>query len=214
MLAMVVLLGGPLARLAAADVETRDFHIFVDDKYAGSYRMKIDSRDDGTVHVTGNANVTVKKLFYTYTYTYIGTETWKGNRLLHLDSKCNDDGKQFAVTVTAEGNNLRVKVNGQERISRPDVWTTTYWRLPDARFRNGPVPLLDCDTGKAIDGRMHYVGISQVNVGGQPINCPHYHLTAAKLDVELWYDAQNRLVREVTIEDGHKTLIHLAKIQR
>lgn len=213
-LAIATLVGGPGARLTAADVEYRDFHIFVDGKYAGNYRMKIDSRDDGTVLLTGNANVTVKKWFYTYTYTYQGMETWKAHRLLRLDSKCTDDGKAFAVTATAEGNNLRVKVNGQERVSRPDVWTTTYWRLPEARFRTGPVPLLDCDTGKPINGRMQYVGISQVTVAGQAINCPRYHLTGEKLDVELWYDSHDRLVREVTIEDGHKTLIHLAKIQR
>ncbi len=213
-LAMITLLGGPLARLAAADVEFRDFAIYVDDKHAGSYRMKIDRRGDGTVQVTGTAGVTVKKLFYTYTYSYSGTETWKANRLLRLESKCTDDGKQFAVTATAEGPKLRVKVNGQDRISRPDVWTTTYWRLPETRFRNGPVPLLDCDTGKPIDARMQYVGISQVTVAGQAINCPHYHLTGPKVDVELWYDSHNRLVREVTIEDGHKTLIYLTKIQR
>lgn len=216
-LAIITLLGGPVARSAAADVEYRDFHIFVDETYAGSYRMKIDSRDDGTVLVTGDANVTVKKWLYKYIYVYSGMETWKGERLVRLDSKCTDDGKKFAVTAAADGNNLRVKVieqerNAYDRVLAVDAWTTTYWRLPEARLRNGPVPLLDCDTGKPIAGRMQYAGISQVTVAGQAMNCAHYRLTGEKLQVELWYDAHNRLVRETTIEDGHKTLIHLAKI--
>ncbi len=216
-LAIIPLLAGPAARLAAADVETRDFHIWVDQEFAGSYRMKIDSRDDGTVLVTGDASITVKKWLFKYTYVYNGTETWKGERLLRLESKTNDDGKKFAVTAAADGNNLRVKVVEQERTvheraAPADSWTTTYWRLPEARLRNGPVPLVDCDTGKPIAGRMQYAGISQVTVAGQAMNCAHYRLTGEKLQVELWYDAHNRLVRETTVEDGHKTLIHLTKI--
>lgn len=207
-LTVLTLMGGSLA---AAGVENRDFTIFVDGKAAGNYRMTIQNQANGTVVMTGHAKVTVKKFFITYTYTYNGGETWLANRLVRLDSKTDDDGKKFEVTATAEGNNLRVKVNNQERLERWDVWTTSYWRLPDAKFRNGGIPLLDADTGKFIAGRLREVGLSQVTVSGQPTNCRHFRLTGENLQVDLWYDSQDRLVREESVEDGHKTILELAK---
>src|SRR5258708_384372 len=78
-----------------------------------------------------------KILVYKYTSTYRGTENWKGNRLQRLESATDDNGTRFTVNAVAEGNQLRVKVNGQERFNRGDAWTTSYWHLPEAKFRNG-----------------------------------------------------------------------------
>jgi hypothetical protein len=200
---------------AAATVEYRDFAIAVDGKPAGDYHLTITAQDNGTHVVTGKANVTVRvKLVYTYTYAYSGTEVWQGRRLLRLDSTCTDDGKSFAVTAAAEANGLRVRVNRQERMSRPDVWTTTYWQLPEVRFRNGAVPLLDADTGRPIDGRMQYLGTTQLQIGGKLLNCPHYCVIGDKVHVDLWYDDQERMVRQEGLEDGHRTVFELTGLRR
>src|SRR5262249_20978755 len=113
----------------------------------------------------------------------------------------------------AGSNGLRVKVNGQERAIRPDVWTTTYWRLPDARWRNAAVPLLDCDTGKEINATLKYVGTSQINVAGQAQNCVHYQLTGG-VQVDVWYDQNERPVRQESIEDGHKTVLEITGLRK
>jgi hypothetical protein len=201
------------SRAGAAEGETRDFTVLVDGKHAGQYHLFIGRQDDGAFVINGQANVSLRYLVHHYTYVYNGTEAWKDGRLYSLKSTCNDDGKRYQVTATADGNTLRVQVNGHERTTRPDVWVTSYWHLPDARFRNAAVPLLDADSGKDISGRLQYIGTSQVTVGGQVQNCAHYRVTEGTTPVDLWYDSQERLVRRDYVEDGHRTILELTAVR-
>src|SRR5207249_2066538 len=108
---------------------------------------------------------------------------------------------------------LRVTVNGTERVTRPDVWTTTYWRLADAKFRNQDVPLLDGDTGRDLTAKLQYVDTVPLNVDGQQQQCVHYRLTG-QVQVELWYDSQEHLVRQESLEDGHRSVLELSALRR
>ena len=197
-----------------AEEEIREFAVKVKNKAAGSYRMTIVSDKNGTTTMTGEANVDVRQFIVRYTYAYQGTEVWQNGRLIQLDSAANDDGKQFAVSVRPNGDTLRVQVNGQVHETRPDVWTTSYWKLAEPRFRNQSVLLLDSDTGRDIQARLTFVGPAVVKVAGQPQNCTQYQLTGNNLHVDLWYDAQERLVRQTSVEQGQQTLLELVRISR
>lgn len=211
---LLAMCGALEAPLIAKDpvIETREFAIRVDGKPAGEYRMTIRD-EDGSVNLVAQADVRFRYLLYNYTYQYRGNETWKDGKLQRLESNTKDDKKQYEVTAWTDGQAMHIKSNGQERTTRPDVWTSTYWRLPDARFRNQPVPLIDVDTGKDLRASLHYIGINAVQVNGQAQNCTHYRVTGA-VQVELWYDSHDRLVRQESIEDGHRTLLELARISR
>jgi hypothetical protein len=212
--AVVLLFLAPGSRAAAADVEARDFTILVDGKRAGEYHMTITRQDDGSFTMTGQADVRVTVMIVkTYTYSYRGTEVWKDGRLVRFDSQTNDDGKRFVVSAVADGNNLRIKANGQERLARPDIWLSTYWRLADPRFRNQGVPLVDADTGKDISATLQHVGSNSINVNGQMQTCVHYRVSGG-VQVDVWYDAQERLVRQESIEEGHRTVLELSRIRR
>src|SRR5262249_16300643 len=150
-------------------------------------------QDDGSISMTGQADVRLSYLagLKTYTYTYRGTEVWKDGKLSGFSSSSNDDGKQYTVTAAPDGANLRVAVNGQERLMRGDAWVSTYWRLPIAQQRNAAVPLLDGDTGREINARLDYVGVSPLNITGQVQNFGRYRLSGG-VQVELWYDGAER----------------------
>lgn len=193
-------------------IETREFSIRVDGKPAGDYRLTIRD-EDGSITMSAQADVRFRYFLYNYTYHYRGSEIWKDGKLQRLDSNTKDDKKQFEVAAWTDGQLLHIKSNGQERTTRPDVWTSTYWRLPEARFRNQPVPLIDVDTGKDLRASLHYVGMNSVQVNGQALNCTHYRVTGA-VQVELWYDSYDRLVRQESIEEGHRTLLELVRITR
>jgi hypothetical protein len=177
--------------------------------------MIINSPDDRTFKVEIRADISTSYLLrlIKYKYTYRGTEVWIDGRLIHLESNTNDDGKPFQVQVRPDGDTLRVKVNGMEHTTRPDVLTTSYWRLPSPPVRNQEVFFLDCDSGKELRGSLRYIGTQQLTVAGQTQNCMHYRITG-DVQVDAWYDAQLRLVRQVTIEDRHSILLELAKIGR
>jgi hypothetical protein len=208
-----LLSAGPLPAQAAG-TETRDFTVKIDGRQAGQYHLNIQHKGDGSVVVTAQAKVKLSYLIYSYKYFYQGTEVWKDGRLWQLDSTANDDGKKYQVTAAATENRLRVTSNGKEHLTRWDVWTTTYWHAPEAKFRNQVVPLLDVDTGRDVNSKLELLDTQQLVVAGQVQNCPHYRLNGGGLNVEVWYDAQGRLVRQEGVEDGHKTLFELVGIRR
>jgi hypothetical protein len=55
------------------------------------------------------------------------------------------------------------------------------------------------------------VGDETVVVAGRKKACSHYKLTG-DVDVDLWYDAEQRLIRQVTVESGHKTVMELVRM--
>jgi YD repeat-containing protein len=213
MLATMVL--PALAR--AADVETRDLRIFVDNKNAGDAHMTFNRADDGTLTLSCDTDVFVRILFITYKYKYRGREVWKDGRLQSFDSTCNDDGKLFDVAAAAKGDKLRVRVKtgaGQEEREVPgDVWLSSYWKQPDPKVVNKTIPIIDADSGSDINAKVVYVGAEQRNVAGQVQPVQHYRLEG-KNNIELWYDAAGRLVRQDWMEQNHRTVLELVRIRR
>ncbi len=210
--ALGIILAVGTAHAAPPPQEVRVFRVNVDQKAAGEYRMTI--RQDGdTATLTAQADVKVRVLLISYVYTFRGSEVWKGDRLTRLDTNTVDDGKRFNVTAWAEGTGLKLRANGQERVTSPELWVSTYWRLPAAKFRNQNVPLIDADTGKDINGQLRFVAMENTPVAGQTVQCAHWRVTGDK-PVDLWYDGYERLVRQESVEDGHKTQLELIQVSR
>jgi hypothetical protein len=201
-----------MARASAADAETRVFTVLVDGKPAGEFRLTVRTADDGTETATAAASVQVRYLLISYRYTYRGAEVWKAGHLQRFDAASEENGKKHSVTAVAADNSLRVTADGVARSVRPDVWPTTYWRMPAAKV-DQTVVLLDADTGEAQPARIDSVDPARLTVAGTAIDCTRLHV-AGSTPADLWYDARGRLVGQETVEDGHKTVLMLREIQR
>src|SRR5207247_336142 len=57
------------------------------------------------------------------------------------------------------------------------------------------------------------IGAEQLIVATQPVTATHYRIRG-DVDVDLWYDDEGRLVRQTSLESGHRTLLELTKIRR
>lgn len=199
---------------ARADTETRDYTVRIDGKPAGECHVAITRHDDGTT--TMSAQIDIKYTMYlvkNYVYSYRGTETWRDGRLLRLESSTTDDGKKFNVTALADSANLKVIANGVERTTRGDSWLTTYWALPAQAQRNRSLNLVDADTGRDLNAQLNYVGAAQVNVAGQGTTVAHWRVSGIA-QAEVYYDSQERLVRQESVQDGYRTLIELVRIRK
>jgi hypothetical protein len=194
-----------------ANSETRDFTILVDKKPAGQFRMTITQPDENTQVMAAQARVRVTRWFVTYTYQYNGTETYRDDTLIKLKSNCNDNGQKFKLLASRDEVGLHVKVNRKKCLIRSDVWTTSYWQLP-AGNRGKKLTLLDADTGKQIKGQLRFVEHVDLKVAGELLACAHYRVTGPPSPVDLWYDEDKRLVRQDYVEQGHRTVLELAKI--
>jgi hypothetical protein len=209
---VVVLFAASVAR--AADAEQRVFAVSVDGKPAGEYRVAVRVADDGTETVNCTAAVQVRYLLGHYHYNYQGAEVWKGGRLVRLDADSDDDGTRNAVRAAVGANGLRITVNRGAAQSAPaGAWPTTYWRLPVGVRGGQSLTLLDVDTGKPLTARLDEVGPARLTAAGRPLDCTRYRVTG-QAQAELWFDARGRLVREETVEDGHKTVLELKGLRR
>jgi len=207
----LILAAAPLA--GAAETEVRQFNVLVDGSKAGSHTMKITKNDDGSVVISCEAHVKVKVAFVTaYHYDYLGAEVWKDGRLVSLRSRCDDDGKKFEVSADAGEKNLTVKVNGREKTVRGDVYLTSASCLPDAKRRDGALPLMEADNAEEIDGKIEELSSGDMNVAGQTKKVTRYRLKSL-VPHEIWYDGDDRMVRQEWTEDGHKTVLELVNIK-
>jgi hypothetical protein len=195
------------------EIEVRDFAISVDGKPAGEFRMRIAPGDGGRTHVALEADVRVKYLLKTYRYTFRGAEVWQGDRLERARATVDDDGKRTTVEAETKDNQMQVAVNGRTRTSAPVAGTTTYWRLPPYDARTPTVSLLDIDTGADVQGRLQAIEKATLMVGNAEVRCVHYRITGG-VQAELWFDEQNRLVRQQAVEDGHPTEWRLIGVRR
>jgi hypothetical protein len=215
-LAAVVCLAGLVGPAWADDTEYRDYVIFVDGKEAGQSRLTLVEKNDGTTHVTARAKVQVKLLLLNvFSYQVDTSEIWKNGKLLTLTSIATEDGKTTKVDASRTGEQLLVRVNGGNAANvRTDVWTSSYWKLADSRYHNGPVPVLDSDTGREFPGRLDYVGTEKIKAGAQLQDCYRFRVTGIPVPIELWFDKHHRLVRQEFTEQGHRTIMQLLTIRR
>jgi hypothetical protein len=200
----------PLAR--AAEVEERKFVTFLDGQRVGDYHVKITQEDDGSISQSSQGQMQLTLPNGAAHYRYRGHETWKDGQLQRLDSTSTDDTKQTKVSATAESQGLRVVVGASERMLVGPVWSTTYWQLPPADVRTQKLTLLDADTGRDVHGKLEPLGTGQVVIAGQPVSCMRYRVTGST-QVDLWYDAQQRLVRQEWSQDNHRVVLELKQVK-
>ena len=213
--AYLALLLAPLATACADDTEAREFSIFVDGKEAGSSRMSLIQKDDGTTTMSATVDVKFKHLgFIDYAMKVETQEIWKDGRLIGMKTNCTEQKKKTEVVVALDNQQLRMRVNGKESMLKPETWTNSYWKLADARFHNKQVPILEVDTGKEFNCELKYVGMEKLKVGGQFLDCYRFLVTAAPGPVDVWFDKYHRLVRQEFAEKGHKMIVQLENVRR
>ena len=197
-----------------ADTEQREYLIYIDGKEAGTSRLKLTVQDDGSAYMTATVSVKFKKVIINYALDIEAQEWWKGGKLVGMKTSSTENGKKTEVTAAADAGGLRVRVGGQERAINPDVWTTSYWKLADAKYHDKAVPLLDVDTGKEYPGRLQFIAAQQLKVGSDLVSCYHFRVTGGPSTIDLWFDPHHRLVRQEFTDLGHRTLVVLSRVQR
>jgi hypothetical protein len=201
------------ALVRADDTETREFSVFVDGKESGSSRMTLVQKDDGTSYMTGSLNVKFRQILGEFSFAVETQEWWKNGRLIGMKTSAVDNGKKTDITVAVDNNQLRMRVNGKESAVNPETWTTSFWKLADARFHNKQTPILEIDTGREFNTELKYVGTEKLKLPDLQ-DCYRFKVAAAPSPVDLWYDRFHRLVRLEFTEAGHRTIVQLTKISR
>jgi hypothetical protein len=193
-------------------VEVRDFEVRVDNKPAGTHRLTIKSEGD-THEVAFQTDVKMDFIVYAYVFKFRGTEVWRDGRLENADIRCEDGGKKRSFSLKTDGRVQQISFNGKEvPASSLGLMTTAYWRLPPADSRKKPLTIVDVDSGNTRNATLNIVGKTTISSAGQTLECRHFKIDGPS-PAELWFDDQDRLVRQKSVEVGHQLELKLKDIR-
>ena len=211
LLGLLLLFAQPLW---AADTEQREVAILIDGKEAGTSQVNITVEADGTTVVTANAQAKYVHLLLPCFFKVESTESWKNDKLTSLKSTTVDNGRKTEIAATSDGTRLAIKLNHRDLIGSADAWPSSFWKLPDPRFHNKSIPVLETDTGKEYTCQLQYVGTEMLTFINQPQSCYHFKVTGGPYPVDVWFDRYHRLVRQEFVDSGHKTIVQLVSLKR
>jgi hypothetical protein len=204
----------PLVTAAEPEVvskHTREFRILIDGKARGHQEMTFSRRADDSEVMQGEAIVDMNFVVYRYRYSSTGSETWKDGRLIQLVNEANYNGDKYVIQGAAVQQSLHYEVNGETQKAPSDIWAASYWREPEPKRVGKKVKLLDSDKGKQMTGTLEKLDSQTITVDSKPVKANHYHIHG-DVEVEVWYDKQGLIVRQESVESGHKTRLELVKI--
>ena len=191
--------------------EVRDFDVRVDDKVAGSHRLMIQS-NEARHEVSIQTDVKMDFIVYAYVFKFRGKEVWRDGKLEQVSIQCDDAGKKRTFQLKSDGKLQQVSFNGKQPQEHAiSTMTTAYWKLPAADARTKPFPIVDVDTGTVRTARLTLVGPATVTAGQKQIDCQHFKIDGPS-PAELWFDQNDCLVRQKSVEQGHSMELRLKKI--
>lgn len=192
--------------------EVREFEVRVDHKPVGTHLLTIKSVGD-TQQVSFQTDVKIDVIVYAYTFKLEGKEVWREGRVETASVRCEDGGKKRSFTLKTDGCHQEIAFNGKP-ISCPSqcLMTTAYWRLPPQDVRDSTLTIVDVDNGRAQAATLEYVGTENITCAGRSLNCRHFKIDGPS-PAELWFDEQERLVCQKSIEQGHHMELRLKQIR-
>lgn len=200
-----------VAASTAAMTEVREFDVLVDNKLAGTHRLSITSQGDVTT-TRVESNVKINFVVYVYTYRFRATEVWRADGLTQIEVRCEDGGKKTALTAKTDGSHCQVVLNGRQHVTDRSTLTTCYWRLPAPIDQQRAVSIFDVETGLTTSGTVERIGRVTLKIEDRPIACRHFKVTGPS-PAELWFDDQDRLVRQTSVEEDHPVELRLRRIR-
>ena len=173
-----ILLAGAAAPSQAESVPAAiDFVVKRDGSPIGTHRLSFHTEpgpDGERLIVDIDIDITVKAAFITlYRFTYKGRETWKGGKLLALDSVTDDNGTKTTLHVRATEAGLEVDGPDAHYVAPPDTLPDSYWHPDTVKHQH----FIDNENGQPVDLISTPAGHRTITVDGKPIELAIYQLT-------------------------------------
>ena len=164
------------------------FSLLEDGDPVGHLRVKIREQDAGTtIRTEIDIRVTVLFVIPILVYRHSSVEVWAGGAFRGFSGVTVDNGREFAVTVSAQGNGFRVSVNGAAKDAAGSLLSWLLW-CEDA-LEDGP--LLNPLKGRRSEIGVAYVGLEAIASGP----ARRYDVTRAGRVSRVWYGPDGIAVR-------------------
>lgn len=204
---------GP-AHAASPPTGEWNFVASLNDKPIGEHRFSVTGTGDER-RLVGEANFDVKFIgISAYRYQHKVVEKWRGNCLVDLVSKTDDDGKVMRVRTQTEadgtaGNDaLMVFADSAAGVPLPGcVMSFAYWN-PAVQTQTR---LLNAQSGKLEKIQVVRVGSGEIDVRGQATSATRWRITGATNPIDVWYSATGDWIGLDSTVDGGRKLSYRLK---
>jgi len=201
-LCAILILALPVTSASAAKSQSWDFSVLLDGDKIGYHRFEL-TDTNGERRVTSEAKFDVRILFINaFRYRHENTEFWSDGCLRKIDARTQANGKKLAVSGTQVQDKFIVDDGSETNALADCVMTFAYW---DPEFLQQP-KLLNSQSGEYIDVEVEPLGSEPITVRGQEVAASAYRLTAKKMQLKLWYSAENEWLALESVAKGGRII--------
>ena len=169
---------------AHASPRSWSFRVSLDGREIGRHTFTRDEGADGA-RVVSEAIFDVRFLFLSaYRYEHRAEERWRGECLVSLEARTDDNGVRKDVSV------------------QPADCTRSFSYWDPAILRAGR--LLNAQTGETVPVRWTSLGVERIAVRGQDTAAARHRLIAPGLSIDLWYAGADWVALESRLEGGRR----------
>lgn len=186
------------------------FELIRDGSPIGSHTIRF-SREGEDLVVDIDIRIDVKVLGISFfRYRHNNREIWRGDRLQSIRTRTDDDGEELGVDGRLENGRFVVRTLAGERFDyAPDVVPTSYW---NPRIKQQEV-LLNSQDGAPLKVSIRPGGRDPVQTDSRLIEDVNLYKVEGELNLNLWYDLGDRLVKLNFYPPGDSTLIDYLRIE-
>ena len=211
-LALVLMVAGAATAAAADDFpygNTHSFAVYRNGQLIGSHNLAFQGNGQQRAVAT-SIDFAVKAMGLTvYRYSHRGNEVWNGSILKSIDTKTDDNGKQFTMSARHEGSRLAVERKGTDTafgtsvndqgLQRnspmvealpPTVLPSTHWNLDQVKQST----LLNTQYGTPSKVKITNLGRQTIKTSSRSIEATHYRYTG-DITMDQWFDDRGRWVK-------------------
>ncbi|RVU33686.1 hypothetical protein EOI86_21270 [Hwanghaeella grinnelliae] len=166
------------------------FDVLMDGSKIGQHVVTLWDKDDKTfVDIDISLKVGLGPIVF-YRYEQRNRALWENGALLSFVSRTDDDGDEFAVQASRDGDALSVAVNGTDGVAVSDWFPTTYWNKRTVVQDR----LLATRDGEVLDVDTKFIGVETIEARGERVEAEKFEMRG-DLNIDLWYDENDRWVK-------------------
>ena len=170
--------------------EAWPFKVYLDDQPVGEHRFITQTSQD-SLQLISEARFDVRILAIpVYLYSHRSEEQWKSNCLEQIHATTDDNGTLQEVRGERHPNAFAISVAGKSQTLPSCIMTFAYWNPEMLRQSK----LLNPQTGEWVDVHIQHLGKDSIQVAEKDQLADHYHLSAPKFEIDLWYDPSGQWV--------------------
>jgi|TARA_R100000322_G_scaffold137945_5_gene93765 hypothetical protein len=145
-----------------------------------------------------------------FRYEHRNRETWRGGKLVALETVTNDNGTRYKVSAKAMETGLKVISSANGTFIAPDdIIPTSYWNPATISQSE----LLDTQKGRILKVEIKPGTEFEAGVNGKPIPVREYEMTG-DLKLKLWYSPEMEWLNVIFRARGEDVDYRVVRIDR